>query len=94
MELSRAASVLNVMEPIVINTFKEHILTNRTLKCDCEKCRLDIVVLTLNHLQPHYTSTQAGEAYIKALFMNTQLQSDVIQELTRALQVVEDNPNH
>lgn len=82
------------MEPIVVSFFEEHILPNYPLKCNCEKCTTDIIVLTLNHLKPKYTSTQAGQAYIKALYMNTQLQSDILQELTRSLQVVESNPQH
>jgi competence protein ComFB len=94
MELTQDKTILNAMEPIVINIFEEHVLPNRTLKCDCDKCKLDIILLTLNRVQPHYTSTQVGEAYIKALYMNSQMLSDVIQELARSVLIVEQNPNH
>lgn len=94
MEFARASSVFNAMEPIVVSFFEEHILPHYSLKCSCEKCATDIIVLTLNHLKPQYTSTQAGQAYIKALYMSPQMQSDVLQELTRSLQIVESKPQH
>ncbi|MDI4647633.1 late competence development ComFB family protein [Cohnella hashimotonis] len=94
MEFARASSIFNAMEPIVVSFFEEHILPNYPLKCSCEKCTTDIIVLTLNHLKPQYTSTQAGQAYIKALYMNPQLQSDILQELTRSVQIVESKPQH
>jgi len=94
MQLTGETQLLNAMEPIVHSIFEEHVLPNRALKCDCDKCKLDIIVLTLNHVKPHYTSTQVGEAYIKALYMNTQMISDVIQELARSVLIVEQKPNH
>lgn len=94
MKFSRESSILNVMEPIVSDMFDNHYLKNSTLKCSCEKCQMDIVLLTLNHVTPHYTSTQAGEAYIKALFMNPQMQSDILREITNAVKVIEEHPNH
>lgn len=94
MEFARVLSVFNAMEPIVVTFFEEHLLPNYKLKCSCDKCMTDIIVLTLNQLQPKYTSTQAGQAYIKALYMNPQLQSDILQELTRSIQIVEAHPQH
>lgn len=94
MEFARSSSIFNAMEPIVVSFFEEQIVPNYQLKCGCDKCITDIIVLTLNRLQPKYTSTQAGQAYIKALYMNPQMQSDILQELTRSLQVVEANPHH
>ena len=85
--------VLNAMEPIVMNLFDDYVKTH-ALKCSCSKCRLDILVLTLNQLAPKYTSSQTGEAYVKALFMNAQLQSDVLRELTEVVKIIERNPHH
>lgn len=83
----------NAMEPIAANLFEQYLKTHH-LKCDCDKCKLDILLLTLNHLQPKYTSSPSGEAFVKALFMETQLQSDVLKEITRAAAVIEHNPMH
>lgn len=94
MELARSSSIFNSMEPIVVSFFEEQLLPNYQLKCNCDKCTTDIIVLTLNHLPPKYTTTQAGQAYIKALYMNPQMQSDILQELTRSIQIVEAKPQH
>lgn len=94
MIFSRETSVLNIMEPIVSHMFEDHYVKTGILKCDCEKCQLDILSLTLNHVPPHYTSSQAGEAYVKALYQEPQLQSDILRELTKAVQVIEERPNH
>lgn len=83
----------NAMEPIVSNLFEQYLKTHR-LSCDCDKCKLDILLLALNHLQPRYSSSQSGEAFVKALFMETQLQSDVLMEITKAAAVIEQNPMH
>lgn len=92
--MSRSLPVVNAMEPIVIDLFEERYLKERTLECDCEKCQLDILLLTLNQLPPRYTSSQAGEAYIKALYLNPQLQSDILKVLTQAVDVIKDRPSH
>lgn len=94
MKWSKELPVLNAMEPIVADMFENHFLKPELMKCACDKCKLDVLLLALNHLPPRYTSTQAGEAYIKAQYMEPQLQSDVLQELARAVQVIERNPNH
>lgn len=94
MRTSNDLSVMNAMEPIVVNLFEDHFLKSQTLECDCDKCRLDILLYTLNQLPPRYTSSQAGEAYIKALYMNPQLQSDILTALTQAVRIVADRPSH
>jgi competence protein ComFB len=94
MIFSRDLPILNAMEPIVGNLFEDNYVKTGILKCDCEKCQIDIILLSLNHVPPHYTSSQAGEAYIKALYLEPQLQSDVLRELTKAVKVIEERPNH
>lgn len=94
MNFSRELSILNVMEPIVSHTLADHFVKTGLLKCNCDKCQLDIVLLALNHLPPHYTSSQTGEAYIKAIYQEPQLQSDVLREIANAVKVITDKPNH
>ncbi|MFD0670682.1 late competence development ComFB family protein [Cohnella sp. GCM10027633] len=94
MIFSRELSIMNVMEPIVSNIFEDHFMKPGLLSCACDKCQIDIVVLALNHLPPRYTSSQAGEAYIKATYQDPQLQSDILRELTNAVKVIELRPNH
>ncbi|TFE23301.1 late competence development ComFB family protein [Cohnella luojiensis] len=94
MIFSRELSILNVMEPIVSRLFEDNYVKTGGLHCACEKCQIDIILLALNHMPPHYTSSQTGEAYIKALYMEPQLQSDVLRELTNAVKVIQERPNH
>lgn len=88
------ASILNVMEPLVTNALEDQFIKHKLLKCACDKCRIDIIVLALNHLPPRYTSSQAGEAFIKATYHDPQLQSDILRELANAVKVIEESPHH
>ncbi|WP_219835131.1 late competence development ComFB family protein [Paenibacillus sp. R14(2021)] len=94
MKYSHELNFLNVMEPIVRDMLEEHYVQTRILSCACDKCTLDILLLTLNHLPPHYTSSQEGEAYIKAYYLNPQQQSDILREITKAVQIIQERPNH
>ncbi|SDX31522.1 late competence development ComFB family protein [Paenibacillus sp. CF384] len=94
MNYSGDLSVLNAMEPIVVSVLEEHYVKTGILKCGCDRCKLDILLLTLNHLPTHYTSSQQGEAYIKAYYLNPQQQSDVLREITEAVKVIELKPHH
>lgn len=86
-------SVVNAMEMIVRDLFVDF-QSGYQLKCDCELCKQDIFALTLNHLQPRYVSSKNGEVHVKTLYMDQQLQLDVIRELTKAKEIVERNPKH
>jgi competence protein ComFB len=94
MYFSRELSIYNAMEPIVSGMFEDHYVKTGILKCDCEKCQMDIILRTMNQVPPHYTSGQTGEAYIKALYQEPQLQSDILRELTKSVQVIEESPRH
>lgn len=94
MIFSRELSILNAMEPIVSHIFEDHFAKPGILSCACDKCQTDIVLLALNQLPPRYTSSHQGEAYVKALFQEAQMQSDVLRELAKAVQIVEARPNH
>lgn len=76
-----------------MNNFKEF-SKDYTLACTCEKCKLDIMAITLNKLKPKYVSSDEGEVLIKVLYSDIQLQYDVIKEITLATMVVENNPKH
>jgi len=84
--------IINAMETIVKNLFVEF-QKNYRLKCACDECQTDILVLTLNRIPPKYVSSQTGELYIKTLYLNSQLQSDVLRELSRAVLIVEKTPH-
>ncbi|GAX89043.1 late competence development ComFB family protein [Effusibacillus lacus] len=86
-------TLVNAMEHIIEHVFDEF-KERYPLKCDCELCKTDILALTLNHIPPKYVSSDIGEVHIKSQYLNEQLKSDVIIEMTKAAQIVEQNPRH
>ncbi|MFH5836261.1 late competence development ComFB family protein [Proteiniclasticum sp. C24MP] len=60
----------------------------------CEKCQNDIKAMALNHLKPQYIMSDRGLIFTKMKELDHQFQSDIIQELVRAIQIVEDHPRH
>ncbi|MBP1961627.1 late competence development ComFB family protein [Paenibacillus aceris] len=85
--------VFNAMETIVVNMFDEF-QKNYELKCACNKCKDDILALVLNKIQPRYTSSEKGALFVKGLYINPQLQSDVMRELMEAAHIVADHQHH
>jgi competence protein ComFB len=94
MEAGRKVKVVNAIEPVVFQIFKDEFLRNTTLVCLCDRCQLDIIALALNRLPARYVVTDQGNVFVKALYAERQLISDVIRELSKAALVVQANPNH
>jgi len=81
------------MEAAVIN-MTNHLLKKHKDICTCEKCKLDIVAITLNNLPPKYVVSEKGEVFTKIKEMEAQFDVDIIKELTRAIEMVSKNPRH
>jgi competence protein ComFB len=94
MEVGKKVTVVNAIEPVVFQIFTDEFLKNTTLACSCERCQLDIIALALNRLPARYVVTEQGNVYVKALYAERQLTSDVIRELSNAALVVQGKPNH
>lgn len=62
--------------------------------CRCEKCISDIKCITLNNLKPAYFESEMGGLYLKLNSLQRQYITDVIQEATKAIQVVSQNTHH
>lgn len=62
--------------------------------CKCERCQMDILAFSLNHLPPKYVVTRRGTIYAKLGSMYTQFQSDVIVAVTNAARIVGSDPRH
>jgi competence protein ComFB len=93
-EVGKKVRVVNAIEQVVFQIFKDEFLKNTTLSCPCERCQLDIIALALNRLPPRYVVTEQGNIYVKALYAERQLISDVIRELSTAALIVQKKPNH
>lgn len=62
--------------------------------CKCEKCRLDIMALTLNSLPSKYVVSEKGALYTKVKELEQQFEVDVEAAIIRAAVFVSKNPKH
>lgn len=86
--------VVNATEKLAWDVLKEMLRTNK-LKCDCDKCRSDIVALALSQkLKPHYVTIREDEELFLTGIFQVQIRIDVIAALSWAIQKVEENPRH
>lgn len=85
--------MFNVIEKLVWDNLDD-LLKKQPSVCSCENCRADIAALALNRLEPHYVATEKGEAFSKALMLDTNHQTKVIIALLEAIKIVEANPRH
>lgn len=83
----------NFMEDVVIQILDE-ILTEKKDFCNCERCRLDIMAIALNHLPPKYTVTEEGEVFTKIQLLSQQFRADAMVEIVKAIEIVSKNPHH
>lgn len=83
----------NYMEEAVERTIEE-ILARRDDVCKCDRCKMDIKALALNHLPPKYVVTDRGYVYTKVNELESQFKADMTVAVTNALKVVRDNPRH
>lgn len=83
----------NYMEEVVESTLEE-ILAHRDDICKCDRCKMDIKALALNHLPPKYVVTDKGYVYTKVNELESQFKADVTVAVTNAMKVVRNNPRH
>lgn len=83
----------NIMEDEVKYAIDKILKTRKDI-CDCEKCRLDIEAIALNHLPPKYVVTEKGELYERANNLNLQFEADVVKEVAKAIEKVNRKPQH
>ncbi len=62
--------------------------------CKCDKCKYDIMAITLNSLKPKYVVTKKGEMYAKLGTLHHQFDVDIISAITTASAIVSKNPRH
>lgn len=60
---------------------------------DNDRLRLDVMAYALNRLPPKYVATQRGHIYTRVQELRQQFKTDIVVELTKALQRVLANPN-
>jgi len=81
------------MEEATDSTIEE-ILARRDDVCKCDRCKMDIKALALNHLPPKYVVTDMGYVYTKVNELENQFKADITVAVTNALKIIRDNPRH
>ncbi len=85
--------IQNYMEDVVQDEL-ELLLAERQDICKCNKCKLDVMVWTLNRLPPKYVITDRGRLYTKLKEQEIQFKADVVKELTKSIDFISKNPQH
>lgn len=62
--------------------------------CKCEKCRNDIIALTLNQLSPKYVVTREGELYARLTELSNEEEREILIAIAKSAQMVKDHPKH
>mgnify|MGYP001199825879 CR=1 FL=1 len=83
----------NLMEEEVKRVV-ERLLKNRDDICICDRCKLDIIAITLNNIKPKYVVTEKGEVFARIDMLNYQYDADIAMEVMKAIKIVKENPNH
>ena len=84
--------VTNCME-ITVKEYLDRLLQNSE-GCKCEKCRNDMMAIALNNLKPYYVTTELGEVMTKLKNMEQQNETNIIIEVTKAINKVHKSPRH
>jgi competence protein ComFB len=88
-----AVLLRNYMEEVVNGTLDE-IMSYSDDVCKCERCRMDIKALALNHLPPKYVVTDIGYIYTKINELESQFKADIAVAVTNAIKIIRKNPRH
>ncbi|HVM32106.1 MAG TPA: late competence development ComFB family protein [bacterium] len=86
-------NLLNYMEEAAQRTLSELLAEDsyQSLKLS-ENQRLDILAYALNRLPPRYVVTDKGHLYTRVDELKQQFKTDLIVELTKAIDFVKSNP--
>jgi len=84
--------IKNILEEIVERELNNNIHTLNV--CNCEKCRSDIMALTLNHLQPKYVSTEKGALFASMSSTKGEGYIEILKSLAESAEIVKKNPRH
>ena len=85
--------VKNYME-IIVEDLLPTMLDKYKGICKCDRCIDDIKAIALNNLKPIYVVSEKGNIYAKSNELNIQFRTDVIKELTEAVDIVSKNTRH
>lgn len=79
----------DVVEDLVNSLWKENIDI-----CKCEKCKSDVMALSLNKLPAKYFSSDKGKIWVKLMYADNQKMTDVMAAVAEAINIVGSNQRH
>lgn len=86
--------LVNKMESAVKQMLDEIIKQYDKNFCTCERCKLDIIALTLNALPAKYVVTEIGNAVTNVDLDSVQSKANIIMALYAAIDIVSSRPRH
>ncbi|WP_246941903.1 late competence development ComFB family protein [Bacillus pinisoli] len=85
----------NVMEEIVESLVTVHTLgPDFQVFCRCEKCRMDIIALSLNALPTHYVTTEEGRQTVFEQLNNEENRRWINKRIVSSIYLVGKYPKH
>ncbi len=82
----------NYMEILVNQMFD--MATQDMEVCKCDRCKLDIMAVALNQLQPRYVVSDESYLYVKLSMLQQQFSTDIIAAITKGTMIVSGNERH
>ncbi len=62
--------------------------------CGCEKCRLDVIAISLNQIPAQYVVTEKGALMASADVLAMQKSTDYLSAVLSAIRLVDASPRH
>lgn len=85
--------LVNYMEEAVQSILEEMLAEEAYARVNAdEKTRLDVMAYALNRLPPKYVATPRGHLYTRVQELRQQFRTDIVVELTKAIEHVLANP--
>ncbi len=82
----------NILEDLI--TYKLDELIDATGVCKCDRCRTDIIAISLNKLPSRYVSSPGGDIMARIQSMDDQMQANITSTILKAIEVVKKKPHH
>ena len=82
----------NVMEDLAEEFYD--VIAPKQGCCTCDRCRNDVVALTLSMVPAHYSVTSVGNKLTKLNNLRRQASTDLQAALIRSIDIVASSPRH
>lgn len=86
--------LVNKMEHAVRTAVDRLFAQGKNPGCSCERCKLDVIALTLNMLPSKYVVTTIGNAVTNVALDSSQWQANLTMAVCKAIDIVRGKPRH